>query len=72
MDDPEVSLRCYIEKIIDERHKLYEAKFDALEKHTALTLAALQKGEGKSEWGFGVVVAIGLALLSAIVSWVKK
>jgi hypothetical protein len=41
----EVGLREYVERIIEERHALYQTQFDALEAHIERSLAALIEGK---------------------------
>jgi hypothetical protein len=63
-DDPEVSLRFYIERIIDERHKLYQAQFAESEKRVMLALEAKAKDSTDAQWSIGTVLSILVALIA--------
>ena len=67
-EDPEVGLKTYIEKVMDERHRLYETQFQSLDAHIARSLAAKEMQAQHSEWGAGTLVVIAMALLAILIS----
>jgi hypothetical protein len=68
MDDPEISLRHYIERIIDEREKLYNVRFDAIDQHTKRALEALTEERHSKEWSAGLILTMLMAVLSIAIS----
>jgi hypothetical protein len=71
MDDPEISLRVYIERIIDERHKLYQTKFATMEANTKLALDTVKGAKDNQHWTVGNLVAIGISLISVALILLK-
>lgn len=63
-----ISLREYIERIMDERDRAYDTRFKAAEEAVKLALAT-QRNEGRGkDHSMTLVVAVGVALLTALVS----
>lgn len=68
MPEDNVSLREYIERIMDERDRAYDARFKAAEDAVKLALATKRsEGQGKDN-SLMVAVVAGSALLAALVS----
>jgi hypothetical protein len=65
----EVGLREYVERIIEERHALYQTQFDALEAHIERSLAALIEGK-KEAYSKTYLILSGGSMLVALIALV--
>ena len=72
MDDPEISLRKYVETIIDLRHEQYTRLFDAVDAHMARALAAINEGKQGKEWMIGNIISILVAVAAILVALWKR
>jgi hypothetical protein len=62
----EVGLREYVERIIEERHALYQTQFDALEAHIERSLAALIEGKKEAYSKIYLILSGGSMLVALI------
>lgn len=74
-----VGLKEYIESILEERDRLYDARFKASETAVSAAFAASEKALNKREteaqghtqqtnWSIGLLVAIGLSIFSTVIA----
>ena len=67
MDDPEIPLRQYIEKIIDERHTLYQTQFQEVKDHMTRALAAIIETRTSAHAWLSILLSLLAILVSVLV-----
>ena len=72
MDDPEISLRKYVETIIDLRHEQYKQLFEAMDAHMARALAAINERKHGKEWMIGNIISILVAVVAILIALWKR